>query len=254
VTTLGIDVSTHRGGSIAWSALAEAGVRFSFCKATEHLALRDETFERHADDAASAGLLVGSFHFFRPEVDPERQARHYHAVAHGRVVLPPVLDFENLRGVTPAEALRRAVAFVEATEALWGRTCVIHTYPSFWSSLGDPASPELGARPLWIAHHGADQPRLPSPWSRWQWWQFDANGRGRLPEGIETHVNWFAGTELELQRQARVDASTPRPSEDVPTADHAPDSFGEGDTLPYEQPPARDLMKTLFALGDVPRS
>lgn len=199
-TILGTDVSKWQGPKLDWGAIAAMGVRFAFCKATEHVGHVDPTFERNAPAAAKAGLLVGSYHVLRPEADVQRQAEHYFKVAGGRGLLPPVLDFELTGKLPGPEVVRRGLAFVEATEALWGKPCIVYTGNWFWRLLGDPEAPAFGARPLWIAHYGVKEPAVPRPWKQrgWAFWQFDGNGGRRLP-GVDGDFNWFRGTEDDLR-------------------------------------------------------
>lgn len=200
-TLLGTDVSAAQGSRLDWPAIAASGLRFAICKATEHVGYTDPTFARNAVAAAQAGLIVGSYHVLRPEGDVDRQARHYFEVAAAHSEFPPVLDFELTGGVVGAEVHRRAVAFVEATEALWGRPCIVYTGVGFWNLIGNPESPALGERPLWVAHYGVSTPSIPKPWRRagWTMWQFDGNGGRKLPGGVDADFNWFAGDDESLR-------------------------------------------------------
>jgi lysozyme len=199
-TILGTDVSKWQGPSLDWPAVAAMGVRFAFCKATEHVGYVDPTFARNIGASAKAGLITGSYHMLRPEADVQRQAEHYFRVADGRGPLPPVLDFELTGGLKGAEVLRRGLAFVEATEALWGRPCIVYTGNWFWRAIGDPAAPHFAHRPLWVAHYGVKAPAIPKPWRErgWTIWQFDGDGGRRLP-GVDGDFNHFAGTEADLR-------------------------------------------------------
>lgn len=199
-TILGTDVSKNQGPKLDWGAIAATGVRFAFCKATEHIGYIDPSFSNHVAGAASAGLFVGSYHVLRPEADPQRQAERYFQVAGGRGPLPPVLDFELTGKLPGPEVLRRGFAFLEATEALWGRPCIVYTANWFWQLIGNPDAPHFAARALWVAHYGVKEPTLPRPWRDrgWALWQFDGNGGRRLP-GVDGDFNWFRGTEDDLR-------------------------------------------------------
>lgn len=231
----GIDAAVPQGLGFDWDLVAANGERFAWCKATEGAGHVDKTFHRNRREANRVGLHVGPYHFFRAEADPLIQAAHFHRVV-GALEddeLPPVIDFESLRGgTTPAEALVRAVRFVEATEEFFGRVCVVYTYPSFWTgALGNPESPELGTRPLWIAHYNVDPktgakytlraPYVPRPWKTWLAWQTSGNKGPRIP-GIHVDVdrNTFNGTIDDLRtlcRRAPIPVPSKAPATDPQT-------------------------------------
>jgi lysozyme len=209
-TILGTDVSAVQGHNLDWSKIVASGVRFAFCKATEHTGYVDPTFAENARGGAAAGALIGSYHFFHADADVERQAESYFRVAAALTTLPPVLDLESAGHLHPDEVIRRAFAFVEATEGLWGRPCIVYTADWFWQKLGNLDAPELGRRLLWVSHYGAATPRIPHPWrdAGWAFWQFDGNGGRRFPSGVDADFNWFRGTEDDLRALCarRVDA------------------------------------------------
>lgn len=228
--TLGTDISRYQP-SIDWPAAIVQGVRFVICQATQGATYVDPMYEKHLTDASTEGLLTGSRHIFRTDRDPELQALNYFSVAGSLGTdLPPVLDFAALHGGTaPAEALTRALAFLEATEKLWNRGCVVSTCPAFWTLLGDPPAPAFGKRLLWIEHCGADAPEIPEPWIHWFLWQFDDDGgRMALPHGVPAGFHWFDGDEetLRLFCRWRLPALLPADSD----AEGAPETRREGRT------------------------
>ncbi|MEZ4301590.1 MAG: glycoside hydrolase family 25 protein [Polyangiaceae bacterium] len=198
--TLGTDVSKWQP-SIDWTAASSEGVRFAICRATRGEAYVDPMFEKHVTDAAAEDVLTGSYHFFRTDGDPVKQALSYYSVAGVMGMdLPPVIDFEALHGDTaPSDAITKALEFIETTEELWNRGCVVYTFPAFWTALGDPEAPAFGEHPLWIAHWGVETPKLPKPWSKWLLWQFDGDGGKNLPGGVVADFNWFDGAESDLR-------------------------------------------------------
>jgi len=200
--TLGIDISKCQRG-FNWPAVYAEGVRFSVCRATEGTTLVDPRFEDNHTGAESAGILTGSYHDFRPHKDPELQARHYYKIAGERTHLPPAIHFDTLNGVSGEDAFFRARRFVEITEVLWDRPCMISTYHVFWLLLGDPCAPDFGDRALWIAHYTAKEPTIPRPWSKWTFWQFDGEDGQLLPGGVDSDFNWFDGSEEDLRTFCR---------------------------------------------------
>src|SRR6266540_2818609 len=65
-TFQGIDVS-HWQGTIDFDAVAGAGVRFVFAKATEGQTFDDPNYATYRADAAAAGLAFGAYHYARPD-------------------------------------------------------------------------------------------------------------------------------------------------------------------------------------------
>lgn len=230
IRTLGTDIHRHPL-RIDWPDVSTQGVRFAIVQATEGATHVDPMFEKHLTDASAEGLLTGSHHVFHTDRDPELQALNYFSVAGPMGTdLPPVLTFATLHGDTaPVNALARALAFLQVTEWLWNRECVVRTSPAFWTLLGDPSAPDFGARPLWIAHGGVDAPRIPRPWTRWSLWQFDVDGRCMaLPPGVPAGFNWFDGDEEALRAFCR--GRLPAPLAADPEAESDDETRREGRT------------------------
>jgi lysozyme len=197
--TLGIDTSASQG-VVDWPALQAEGVAFAFIKATDGVSSIDTRWATSSSGAAAAGLDFGSYHVLEPGTDPTAQAQHYISVAKGVGGLPPVLDFELAKGLSGANALARAVVFLDAVEQAWGRQAIVYACPAFISQLatmaGDAGKASLQAlagRPLWVAHYGVAAPMIPDPWQDWTLWQFAGDGGYRMPNGIVVDVDWIQG-------------------------------------------------------------
>ena len=190
----GFDVSRYQAG-IDMAAARQAGMRFVFVRASlgaevdwacgEHL--------RHAQ-----GLLArGTYHALLPDVPAGVQAAtYYSALAEGGgflAELPPVLDVEK-PGVD--EALVRG--FLYEFERLWQRVPLIYTSESKWHNLVGPDRPWAGNYRLWVAHWNVPEPRLPTPWSEWLFWQHTVDSVPFWPRNID--LDLFRGSEQELWR------------------------------------------------------
>jgi lysozyme len=193
----GIDVS-HFQGTIDWNAVAKADIAFAFIKATDGEHGNDPLFGANWSKAREAGLKRGAYHFFRAQQDPERQAQRFLAMlGTDPGELPPVLDFEVLGEASPEQGLSGAQRWAEIVEKRSGRTPMLYTGPAFWNTTLK-ASAILSDHALWIAHYtSANQPKLPSPWRDWTFWQYSE--KGRIP-GIHGPVDLdcFNGTLTEL--------------------------------------------------------
>jgi lysozyme len=168
----GIDVS-HFQGDVDWAAVAAAGVRFAFMKATEGLADIDPRFARNWEHSRAAGLLRGAYHFLHPNLDAKQQAAHFLSVVTlDRDALPPALDVEVTNGVDPAALAACIETWLGVVEAALGCKPVIYTDPSFWR---DNVGVDLSSYPLWLACY-APQPEVPANWQSWTFWQHSQSG------------------------------------------------------------------------------
>ena len=169
----GIDVSDHQG-QVNWPAVAEAGIKFAFTKATEGATFVANTFAENWVAMQAAGIVRGAYHFFRPFRDPEAQARNLLQTAQlGLGDLPAVLDIEVRDGVDPGTIIDRMKDWLDIVEAGTGRKPLVYTSPGFWQTLG---SPRFSDYPLWIAHHGRNWPTIPRGWTTFAFWQYSSSG------------------------------------------------------------------------------
>ena len=73
----GFDISHHQG-DVDWIEVAkDPNAGYIFLKATEGANFIDRNYRRNFREAKIAGLKVGSYHFFRPNVSGEVQYRHF---------------------------------------------------------------------------------------------------------------------------------------------------------------------------------
>lgn len=190
-TTPGIDVSYHQR-TIDWPRVRRAGICFAFIRVSDGASLRDAMFATNWAEARRAGLVRGAYQYFRPDQNVAAQADLMIAAMHDRTRddLPPVLDIEIDAGLTAQQLAARAQAWIERVRDKLGVEPIVYTGSDLWR--GGGAEP-LAAQALWIAHYTQSCPTLPSPWTRWTFWQH--TDRGAVP-GIEGPVDLdlFAGT------------------------------------------------------------
>ncbi len=182
---VGIDVA-HFDGEVEWAAVLAAGWSFGYAKATEGVSFVDPLFAQNWQQMGEVGITRGAYHFFRPSVDAEQQARHFlSTVQFLPTDLPAALDVEVIDRVA-GEALIVAVrSWLNVVAAETGRTPIIYTGPAFWSANLDDS---FGEYPLWIAHYtSASRPRIPAGWSDWTFWQYAGRESG------EVHVPGVTG-------------------------------------------------------------
>jgi len=99
----GIDVSSYQG-SINWSDVKANGADFAFAKATEGNYYEDPDFKANMVNGKAAGLLMGAYHFARPDIDcPSTEANYFWNFAGAYIIddgksLDPAVDFETFNG------------------------------------------------------------------------------------------------------------------------------------------------------------
>ena len=194
-TTPGIDVSYYQE-TIDWARVRRAGIQFAFIRLSDGAALRDPRFATNWTEARRAGVTRGAYLFFRPDQDIAAQADLMIAAMHDRDPedLPPVIDLEVDGGLAAPIVAARARAWVERVRAGLGVDPIVYTGGDLWRTGGAEL---LASQPLWIAHYTQGCPALPSPWTRWAFWQH--TDRGAVP-GIDGAVDLdqFSGTLGEL--------------------------------------------------------
>jgi len=200
-TVDGIDVSFYQG-VIDWNRVAQSSVKFAIVRIGDGLG-EDEQFENNWSGARNAGLIRGSYQFFRAARDPDALAdivvRKVGRLGPGD--LPVVLDLEgaSIQDQAPATVIANARRWLAAVEAGTGKRPIIYTGYYVWrDQLGDP---DFSEYPLWIAAYVNRCPDISDHWDRWTFWQ--TSDSGRIP-GIDGNVDTdlFNGDLAALQRLA----------------------------------------------------
>ncbi|MFB9238553.1 GH25 family lysozyme [Plantactinospora siamensis] len=192
-TIKGIDVSSHDHtlGAIDWPAQAAGGVSFAYVKATEGTYYVNPYFDGDNRDAKAAGILVGAYHYARPDKkDPVNEANYF--IDHAQWVkdsqtLVPFLDLEwpygslNLPacwGLSTAELTGYIRSFANQVQARIGRKLMIYTNTNWWNPCTGNST-AFGDLPLDIAGYTASLPPLPSGWSSTAVWQYAAGNNSQ---------------------------------------------------------------------------
>lgn len=203
----GPDVSSWQhidGTGIDWHQVRDAGHPYAMVKATEGLSYVNPFFVQDCIVMRTAGVARGAYHYADVTLSPELQAAYYSTVVlgiNGPGDLPPVLDLEDAKGLSPQQVIDWTHRFLNSVQALTGRQPIIYTYPNFWrTAMANTA--EFRDYPLWIASYNDTVGALPGGWDHWLFWQYTDSGT--IP-GIDgrTDINQFAGTADELRALAR---------------------------------------------------
>ncbi len=167
----GIDVSRYQR-TIAWDEVKAMRVKdislgFAFIKATEGIGNTDPEFRRNWRRAKSNDIIRGAYHFFIASKDGRMQAENFiNKVELEKGDLPPVLDVEQLNGVSATQLKNEVKEWLSIVETYYGVKPIIYTNVDFYKrNLGS----EFGEYPLWVAHYYEQkQPRIQREWIFWQ--------------------------------------------------------------------------------------
>ena len=130
----GIDVS-HYQGRIDWHRVAkEGGVRYAYIKASEGENLKDEFYDYNVREARAAGIVVGAYHFYRPQRGVEANfSNMVSSIKRGDIDLLPIIDVESTGGVERKRFLRDLGAFVKKVENHYGCPPMLYTGQNFYN-------------------------------------------------------------------------------------------------------------------------
>ncbi|MEU4478109.1 GH25 family lysozyme [Micromonospora sp. NPDC023966] len=209
-TVRGIDVSSHDHnlGPIDWPAVATNGYKFAYIKSTEGQTYRNPYFAEDYAAAKAAGLLVGAYHFARPDGrDPITEANFFvdnAQFAKDSQTLVPMVDIEwpywsgapTCYGLTTTEMSSWIKSFTDQVKSRIGRPVMIYTNTNYWNPCtGNNAT--FGANPLDIAGYTTTRPPLPAGWTTETIWQY-APGDPSQPGNYSQNV--FNGDYAALTR------------------------------------------------------
>lgn len=194
----GIDVSKYQS-IIAWEEVKAMNVRniqlgFAFIKATEGIGNTDPQFKRNWKKTKENSIIRGAYHFFIASKDGRMQAENFiDKVQLEPGDMPPVLDTEQLNGVSSVQLKKELKKWLEIVENHYGVKPIIYTNVDFYNrNLGS----EFDNYPLWAAHYyQTEQPRIQRGWVFWQ-----HSDEGRV-NGIVSKVdfNVFSGDSMEFK-------------------------------------------------------
>lgn len=157
----GIDVS-NVNGPVDWKAVAGAGVKFAYAKASEGLTYNDPFGAINRRQAEAAGLKLGLYHFARPDLHPgtagaRQEAEHFLGLIDflGAKDLRPALDLEH---PASTDLTAWAATFLKTVQAKLGVTPIFYSYSAFIrSNMGGARG--LGKYPLWLADYSRNDGR-----------------------------------------------------------------------------------------------
>lgn len=129
----GIDVS-HYQYEIDWDEVAAAKISYAYIKATEGASLVDEYYDFNIREARRAGISVGAYHFYRPNVDIHVQLQNLKStVKKEDIDLVPLIDVETRGSVSATKFVEDLRQFLILVEKHYGRKPMLYTYQNFYN-------------------------------------------------------------------------------------------------------------------------
>lgn len=185
----GIDVSFWQG-DISFSEVASAGIDVVYIKASEGLEYVDPKFEQNYQDAKSAGLKVGFYHYVtsRTVENAIQQADFFAYTIAGKAPdCKLAMDFESFGSLSSFEINQIALAFMKELELQSGKSAILYSNTYTARTIFDSTVSEY---PLWVANYDVAAPPANGTWSTWVGWQY--TDQGEIP-GISSYVDcdWF---------------------------------------------------------------
>jgi lysozyme len=199
----GVDVY-HKQGIIDWAQVRDAGIAFALIKTTQGNTFPDPKAQTNHVRCREVGIVPGGYHFYRHNVDPEKQATYFldHLPRQPGDLIPAIDVETEGDGAGPvtysrAEVVRRLGVMVAAVKAAIGRAPMIYTYRSAWAELTGNSRELADECPLWIAHYHVEKPTPVGGWTTHAVWQYTDQG---ILKGIGSGVDRdrFNGGEAEL--------------------------------------------------------
>jgi lysozyme len=178
---LGLDLSHHNEKV---EIMKLKGLGFVILKATEGSSYVDEKFASRWLGLKAIGTKRGAYHFYRTNIDPIVQAKHFlktcEGLQEGDIL---ALDFETctIKGlIQTMDDLKShkqdAIKFMSHIEAITGIKPWFYTYHGVIKECD--FGPEFAAYPLWYARYTSITPEdSQGPWVKWIAWQYADNGK-----------------------------------------------------------------------------
>lgn len=186
--TFGADISHYQNRrDITWDSLyishGHIPLDFIVLRATMGNNSEDNNYHYFLEKAKNQGIIVGAYHFYRPDEDPVLQAKSYLKVANlQKGDMLPVLDIEKLPKKKSLEQyLADVQTWLDIVEKHYGKKPIIYTYYYFYK---DNLRGKFDEYPLWLANY--NDVLTPSKEDKWSIWQFTENG---ITAGVRTKID-----------------------------------------------------------------
>lgn len=191
----GIDVS-HYQGTIDWETVAKSNkIGYAFVKASESNYFIDDYYAYNLSEGRKHGIAMGSYHFFRANVDVDQQFKHLISVIDpAKQDIVPMIDVEAANGVGVETFARRLKVFMQKVEEYYGRPPILYTYVNFYNKY--IAYRGFERYPLMIAFYNDNIPAV-ADGNKYVIWQYSCRGRINGVSGDVDRSRFMNGFSIE---------------------------------------------------------
>ena len=176
----GIDLS-HYQGNVFWEIIGDnTKMAYVYLKATEGGDNRDDKYVRNIELAHQYGLKVGSYHFYRPKIEQQKQLENFMTQClPGDQDLIPMIDIETTSGLRTDEFCDSLFKLVEKA---YKQKPLLYTFTNFYNRylIG-----KINDYKLMIAQYTQREPVLRDG-RDFEMWQY--TGKGQI-NGINGYVD-----------------------------------------------------------------
>ena len=178
----GIDLS-HYQGNVFWEIIGDnTKMAYVYLKATEGGDNRDDKYVRNIELAHQYGLKVGSYHFYRPKIEQQKQLENFMTQClPGDQDLIPMIDIETTSGLRTDEFCDSLFKFIDLVEKAYKQKPLLYTFTNFYNRylIG-----KINDYKLMIAQYTQREPVLRDG-RDFEMWQY--TGKGQI-NGINGYV------------------------------------------------------------------
>ncbi|ALO48398.1 glycoside hydrolase family 25 protein [Hoylesella enoeca] len=179
----GIDLS-HYQGNVFWEIIGDnTKMAYVYLKATEGGDNRDDKYVRNIELAHQYGLKVGSYHFYRPKIEQQKQLGNFMTQClPGDQDLIPMIDIETTSGLSTGEFCDSLFKFIDLVEKAYKQKPLLYTFTNFYNRhlVG-----KINDYKLMIAQYTLREPVLQDG-RDFEMWQY--TGKGQI-NGINGYVD-----------------------------------------------------------------
>lgn len=170
----GIDLS-HYQGEVFWETIgANTKMAYVYLKATEGGDRIDDMYERNINLAHRYGLKVGSYHFYRPKTEQQKQLENFKTQClPGEQDLIPMIDIETKQGLGTEEFCDSLMKFLDLVEEAYKQKPLLYTGKNFYNKY---LQGKVDEYQLMIAQYTDQEPVLADE-RDFTLWQYTGKGR-----------------------------------------------------------------------------
>lgn len=170
----GLDLS-HYQGNVFWETVGDrTNMTYVYLKATEGGDRIDATFERNIEMAHRHGLKVGSYHFYRPLTDQQKQLKNFMSQClPGEQDLIPMIDIESTGGLSTDVFCDSLFYFLDLVEEAYHQKPLLYTFRNFYNR---HLQGKIDDYHLMVAMYTDEAPVLADD-RDYTMWQYTAKGR-----------------------------------------------------------------------------